>query len=72
MARDAVECLVPVGQGLVDAQGGRHNTAYQLDVCHVYYYSRAVRAVRPMVQLTYTRADGSNGSLEATPHHTFF
>ncbi|KAJ9510077.1 hypothetical protein QJQ45_011719 [Haematococcus lacustris] len=69
---DAVECLVPVGQGHVDAQGGRHNTAYQLDVCRVYYYSHAVRAVRPMVQLTYTRADGSNGSLEATPHHTFF
>ncbi|GFH25314.1 hypothetical protein HaLaN_23253 [Haematococcus lacustris] len=35
---DAVECLVPVGQGHVDAQGGRHNTAYQLDVCRVYYY----------------------------------
>ncbi|KAJ9508966.1 hypothetical protein QJQ45_028303, partial [Haematococcus lacustris] len=69
---DAVECLVPVGQGRVDAQGGRHNTAYQLDVCRVYYYSHAVRAMRPMVQLTYTRADGSNGSLEATPHHTFF
>ncbi|KAJ9510416.1 hypothetical protein QJQ45_015905 [Haematococcus lacustris] len=71
-AGDAVECLVPVGQGHVDALGGRHNTAYQLDVCRVYYYSHAVRAMRPMVQLTYTRADGSNGSLEATPHHTFF
>ncbi|GFH06628.1 hypothetical protein HaLaN_01291 [Haematococcus lacustris] len=64
---DAVECLVPVGQGRVDAQGGRHNTAYQLDVCRVYYYVRVGDLVllrEPLTGQLYTAVITHTASVE--------